>query len=171
MFNIWNLKTKINATLEQFDTKDDTSGDDRSMWRSTWAESLNLYKNCTSGQLIKQDDKDNYLPSKLFGVHFYFNNGGASTLYNFYINRMIANMFQRISRSQKLNSSALDALMKGIVSLDDLANKSKLTLTKFKSCSEFYTKIVEDVWVANATLKDIDGPNLLINLYTDIIGT
>ncbi|CAF1391517.1 unnamed protein product [Didymodactylos carnosus] len=128
-----NRTLNMKTTLEKIETIDDTSGDDRSMWRSTWAESLNLYTLVVSqGQTLKSDDKDYYLPEKLFGSHFCFNtnifSGGIIStnrkqkVYSFFINRMIAATLLRASKKQQLNSDAIDKLMMCVTDFDSFVS-------------------------------------------------
>ena len=49
----------------------DPIGDDRSWTRNTWSEVINLFQRTVEGGLLlKNYDKDNYLPDKLFFVFF-----------------------------------------------------------------------------------------------------
>ena len=59
-----NRKLNSNMVIEQLETIDDKSGDDRSMWRNTWDEAINLYSLVSQGAVLKADDKDNYVPSR-----------------------------------------------------------------------------------------------------------
>ncbi|CAF1433891.1 unnamed protein product [Adineta steineri] len=124
-----NRMLNMKTTLEKIDTVDDTSGDNRSMWRSTWAECINLYTLVVlQGQALKSDDKDNYLPNKLFGWHACFNStitlGPSRNLElrdkvrSFFINRMnVATLF-KTSKKQQLNNHAIDKLMMCVTDLD-----------------------------------------------------
>ena len=118
-------KSTLNtAIVKNLDTIEDSTGDDRNLFRTTWAECLNLYQLTCSGSPLKKDDKDNYLPSKFFGSQiFKYRSSAACTFYKFFINRMIASCFQRISCKQELHDNALDVLMMCITSVDKLAEK------------------------------------------------
>ena len=59
-----NRKLNSNMVIEQLETIDDKSGDDRSMWRNTWDEMINLYSLVSQGAVLKADDKDNYVPGR-----------------------------------------------------------------------------------------------------------
>ena len=59
-----NRKLNSNMVIEQLETIDDKSGDDRSMWRNTWDEVINLYSLVSQGAVLKADDKDNYVPGR-----------------------------------------------------------------------------------------------------------
>lgn len=59
-----NRKLNSNVVVEQLETVDDKSGDDRSMWRNTWDEVINLYSLVSQGAVLKTDDKDNYVPGR-----------------------------------------------------------------------------------------------------------
>ena len=59
-----NRKVNSNMVVEQLETIDDKSGDDRSMWRNTWDEAINLYSLVSQGAVLKADDKDNYVPGR-----------------------------------------------------------------------------------------------------------
>lgn len=164
-------------TIEHFDTVNDTSGDDRSMFRSTWAETLNLYNKCLGGQVLKQDDKDEYLPSKLFGYLYYKCNAPSIRwLYDFYINRMIANIFKRISKTQKLNEKTIDTLLKGITGLKTLTelSSSRYAISSMEkhlsSLSEFNTYVVKAIRENHKEFESLDGPNILTEFFSDLEG-
>ena len=59
-----NRKLNSNVVIEQLETIDDKSGDDRSIWRNTWDEVINLYSLVSQGAVLKTDDKDNYVPGR-----------------------------------------------------------------------------------------------------------
>ncbi|CAM4836970.1 unnamed protein product [Rotaria magnacalcarata] len=128
-----NRMLNMKVTLEQIDAINDTSGDDRSMWRSTWGECVNFYSLVVSqGQALKSDDKDNYLPTKLFGWHVCLNTNvlprgplrarRRMKVYSFFINRMIAATLLRASKKQQLNSDAIDKLMMCATDLDSFVS-------------------------------------------------
>ena len=104
-FSVMNLlssrtrKANIRITHDSVDNIKEKSGNDRSIWRTTWGECLNLYQCACEGQTIKNDDKDEYLPDKFFGWHVF--NGTltkSSLLYSFFINRMLASIFSKSLR-------------------------------------------------------------------------
>ena len=117
------LNTK--ATLEKIDTVDDTNGSDTFWYRTTWGSCVDLYSLVVlQGRTLKSDDKDDYLPSKLFGQHFFFSHRKVRSpywnrkVYSFFINRMIAATLLRVSKKQQLNSNAINKLMMCVTDLD-----------------------------------------------------
>ncbi|CAF2102630.1 unnamed protein product [Rotaria magnacalcarata] len=128
-----NRMLNMKVTLEKIDAVNDTSGDDRSMLRSTWGECVNFYSLVVSqGQALKSDDKDNYLPAKLFGWHVCINtkvlpHGPLSArrrmkVYSLFINRMIVATLLQASKKQQLNSNAIDKLMMCATDLDSFVS-------------------------------------------------
>jgi hypothetical protein len=117
-------KCNIVVALEPIETVDDTSGDDRSIFRSTWGEVVNLYNlGCQQNMTIKSGDKDDYLPGKLFGSHVYrvdqIRSRYERKLYRFFVNRMIVSLLLCVSKKQLLQSTAVDKLMKCVVNFPD----------------------------------------------------
>ncbi|CAF1318866.1 unnamed protein product [Didymodactylos carnosus] len=128
-----NRMLNMKTTLEKINTVNDTTDDDRSMWRSTWGECVNFYSLVVSqGQALKSDDKDNYLPKKLFDWHVCLNKNDLShrplrirrrnKVYSFFINRMIVATLLRASKKQQLNSDAIDKLMMCATDLDSFVS-------------------------------------------------
>ncbi|CAF1264835.1 unnamed protein product [Didymodactylos carnosus] len=128
-----NRMLNMKTTLEKINTVNDTIDDDRSMWRSTWGECVNFYSLVVSqGQALKSDDKDNYLPKKLFDWHVCLNKNDLShrplrirrrnKVYSFFINRMIVATLLRASKKQQLNSDAIDKLMMCATDLDSFVS-------------------------------------------------
>lgn len=162
-----NRKAIIKATLENIETVGEKSGDDRSMWRSTWGECVNLYQLAAQGQPIKSDDKDNYLPDKLFGWHFFKNGNGITSrkMFTFFINRMIASSFVKISKKQELNNKALDKLFQCV------ENFEQFIMNKFNKANidEICNMFVEGVFVSHDDLVELAGPDLVTNFSNVII--
>lgn len=166
-------KTAVTMTRDLLSITDE-SGSDCSIWRSTWAECLNLYQlACSRIRTLKQYDKDSYLPRKLFGDHYIFHvyYPNSRLLYEFIINRMIAAIFMRVSLKQVLNSAAIDSLMQGVIDVDELAIKmlkSISFLASFKRSTMFYEGIVDGIYVEYETIKSLTGPDLLKSFYKGI---
>lgn len=138
-------------------------GDDRSMFRNTWKETINLYTLIVSQKnVLKDDDKDNYLPSKLFGQHYY-NSSIISErkVYSFFINRMCTAIFCDISRSQRLNMDAIDKLMNCIQSFDKVVSLLNLGEDFEKN---FVTVTYYDYW----NIKELDAPDFAVTLLTEM---
>jgi hypothetical protein len=109
------------ATLENIETKSDQVGNDRTWYYATWAECLKLYQLAKAGKTIKQDDKDNYLPNKLFGWYISTNQGHLTQIvFQFTSNRMCASTLNIVSKTQQLNENAINKLMSCIVKWDNL---------------------------------------------------
>jgi len=166
-------KTIAMASRQHYDKVDDKLGDDRSMWRSTWPECLNLYNlSRTGSKTLKKDDKDNYLPAKLFGTHFQNTIRITTTppfsidvrpLYEFFINRMIVAAFKNICEQQELNGDAVDALLKGVTQLNQMPN-----VRPFKSLEKCTEVIVGYVCADYKTIEGLDGPDLMKRFYDEI---
>lgn len=115
-------KANINITRDSIQTVDDQSGNDRSMLRNTWNECKHFYQLASQGQKIKKDDKDKYLPSKLFGRHFFNFSTSSKCFRGFVLNRMIASTLLTVSKKQELSNYAIDQLMKCVTDFDDFVN-------------------------------------------------
>ena len=143
------------------------TGDDRSIFRSTWGETVNLYALVVSqGNPLKDDDKDNYLPEKLFGVHYVLNARSRSSrsrkLYSFFINRMCAAIFLKVSKKQHLKSKAIDKLLRCIVDFDSLL--FVLGLGK-----DFVTTFVDFTFDRYWEVKKLDSPDIAVNFFSKCI--
>jgi hypothetical protein len=125
------------------------NGNDQFWTRSTWGETVNLYQRTVEGgQSLKKDDKDNYLPDKLFGSQWVLGLVGAKSIYRFFVNKMIVAIFKKTSKSQRLNEMAISKLMKCICSFGDLCKLLDFKETKLAEyfVSEFrndFKKIIE----------------------------
>ncbi|CAF1564091.1 unnamed protein product, partial [Didymodactylos carnosus] len=168
-----NKMLNMKTTLEKIDTIDDTNGDDRSMWRTTWGECVNLYSLVVSqGQVLKSDDKDNYLPDKLFGRHFctdtkiLLQNPLAirrkRKIYSFFINRMIAATLLRASKKQQLNNNAIDKLMKCVTDLNSFVS---IALHCNDDVLDLITTSMYDTY---HEFKELTEPVLAVNFITKI---
>ncbi len=160
-----NRKANMKLTQESIETENDELGDSRSMWRSTWAECLSLYQLAKQGQIIKSDDKDSYLPSKLFGYHIFNSNASLYKFYKFYIQRMIVCTFLRVSKKQALNSSAIEKL---VLCVDSLKNIIKKHLG-YEDIESLYNQFILCVSNCYSELEGLDGPDLLKNLSDAMI--
>ena len=160
-----NRMLNMKITLESIDTIDDSSGDDRSMWRSTWAECLNLYNLVViRGQALKSDDKDNYFPNKLFGWHFvYGTDKRVPQLYSFFINRMIAVTLHRASKKQQLNNNAIDKLMMCVTDLDSFIP------TAVHDKQDILDLFVNTIYACHDEYKNLTEPEIAVNLIQTII--
>ena len=167
-------KAVTNITLQPIDTVPDVSGDDRSMWRSTWAECVNLYILAIRNGTLKKDDKDLYLPAKLFGYHFMFGaKNDTNIFYEFFINRMIAATFHCISRRQELSDTAIDRLMMAVVDVDKLVQYMmpnswrvmKLYKSSAKIIKAYYHVLIESFCQDHECIKGLDGPDVLKKFY------
>lgn len=158
------MKLKLNVQLDIVpDLRSDPIGDDRS-W--TWSESVNLYQRTIQGQPIKDNDKNFYLPNKLFGWQFFLTKNGvhpADEIYKYFINRMIVATFRKISRSQKLNDSSIDKLMKCIVTFSNLAKL--LNFEESKLVSNFIDGIKYDF----ASFIELKEPDLLKSFVSEFV--
>ncbi|CAG0894755.1 unnamed protein product, partial [Cyprideis torosa] len=156
-----NFTTVQNEDLENINKE----GDDRSMWRNTWYEVLNLYSLVSRGEALKADDKDNYLPSKLFGTH-YFRAGDVlksdrARIYSFFINRMCVSMFQNVSQRQQLNSQAVDKLMECI--------KDFQSMVGFLKLKDNFAEMFVDVVFANYwEIKEVTEPDMAVSVFKEI---
>ena len=112
-----NRKIVINTTQDSIETFNDLKGDDRSMWRNTWAECMHLYQLASQGQTIKKDDKDKYLVDKFFGKQYFTSSGNSRNLCCMFINRMIAATFLKVSKRHELNDDTIEKLMKCVTDL------------------------------------------------------
>ena len=168
-----NKMLNMKITLEKIDTIDDTNGDDRSRWRTTWGESVNLYSLVVvQGQVLKSDDKDNYLPNKLFGWHVCFDTKIApqnplvarrkQKVYSFFINRMIATILLRASKKQQLNDNAIDQLMKSVT---DLKSFSSIALHCNDDMCDLITNSMYDSYYEFIALTE---PDLAVNFIKKI---
>ncbi len=164
--SVLNRNKKLNSKieLEKLETIEDTIGDDRSMWRNTWDETINLYSIVSNSQTLKANDKDSYLPSKFLGNH-YFGDAGAihsRKLYSFFINRLCAAILVKISRRQQLNDNAIDKLMKCVTDFENFA----IVLMKSK---DYVEHIVSAIFSRYWDLKALTGPDLAIVFYKAVI--
>lgn len=107
----------VHISHEVTPSAQEREGDDRHWYNGTYYEVRNLYTiACDGGKLkreLKKDDKDNYLPSKLFSNDKYFAYEHAGS---FFIDRMIVRIFRCISTKQELHPSAITKL---ILCIDD----------------------------------------------------
>ena len=143
------------------------TGDDRSIFRSTWGETVNLYALVVSqDNTLKDDDKDNYLPEKLFGVYYVLNAGLRSSrsrkVYSFFINRMCAAIFFKVSKKQHLNSDAIDKLLKCIVDFDSLLSLLDLDSTFGRTFVDF---TFDRYW----EVKKLDSPDIAVTFFNKCI--
>ncbi|CAF1444874.1 unnamed protein product [Adineta steineri] len=169
-----NRMLNMKTTLEKIDTVDDISGDNRSMWRTTWAECNNLYTLVVlQGQALKSDDKDNYLPTKLFGWHVCLDTIVAPhgslriikkhKVYSFFINRMIAAALLRASKKQQLNSDAIDKLMMCATDLDSFIPVA----LDWKD--DIVDLFVDSIYVDYNTFNELKEPDIVTNFTKKII--
>lgn len=133
-------KCNLVVALEPIETINDKSGDDRSIFRNTWHEVVNLYNlGLKQNETIKSGDKDDYLPRKLFGTHVFGVNQMRSQyerkLYHFFVNRMIVCLLLHVSKKQLLHTTAVDKLMKCVVNFSDFL---KVIYYLFSVCCYFY---------------------------------
>ena len=86
-----NKKIKINSNVENTPAiLAIKNGDDRSFWSGTYFNVKILYDRATFQQLLKDDDKDNYLVDKFLDNGKWF---AGAFLGNFIVDRMIAAIF------------------------------------------------------------------------------
>ena len=125
-------RDKMKVDEEKITTGIEENGTDQSNWRDTWSECVHLYNLARKDQTIKTKDKDEYLPSKLFGEHTIIISGfkelrlncnilGIPTkvIFSFVINRICAATLCIVSKKQELNSNAIDKLMSCVVVWSD----------------------------------------------------
>ncbi|CAF3995055.1 unnamed protein product, partial [Rotaria sordida] len=113
------IKTSTNTEI--LPTVQDKGGSDQSMWRTTSAEISNLYQRVKSGQILKQTDKDEYLPSRFLGISKkWFLTPGIEYIEGLYLDLMISEMFLEISKKHILNDKTIHLLIQCIDSLDGL---------------------------------------------------
>ena len=162
-----NKKAVIKATLENIETIKEKTGDDRSMWRSTWGECVNLYELAAQGQPIKSDDKDNYLPNKLFGWHVFKNDYGftSTRMYSYFINRMIVASLLKISKKQELNNNAIDKLFTCMNTFKEFIN----VLFKKNDFDAVVKIFVDGTFHAFSELDKLTGPDIATNFSKKII--
>ncbi|CAF0762503.1 unnamed protein product [Brachionus calyciflorus] len=162
-----NKKANIKVTIENIETVSEKSGDDRSMWRTTWGECVNLYQLAMQNQLLKQDDKDVYLPDKLLGWHFFKNSNGLTSrkLFTFFINRMIVATFLKISKKQELNNKTLEKLFSFVKSF----NKFISTLFNNEKIENVYIMFVNGVYEAHDDLIELKEPDIVTSFSKSII--
>jgi len=161
-------KLNHNIVLENVETINDKGGDDRSIFRSTWAEVINLFSLVSQGHTIKADDKDNYLPKKFLGDHYYvdkikFIEGKkAKIMYSFFINRMCASIFFKISRKQQLNSNAIDKLLKCVTNIDSLISVLELN-------NDYVEMFVDRILLRYWDLKALTSPDVVVSFVKAIM--
>ncbi len=140
-----NRATQQAAMKEDDDADEDESksGNDQSFWKTTWPQVLQLYSTSViKGDLLKEGDKNRYLPSKFLGTHYYFSSltPAQRKVCSFFINRMCTAMFLKASKKQRLESSALKRLTKCVVDFDGLLNL--LDLNRKKIEESFFVKTI-----------------------------
>ncbi|CAG0914726.1 unnamed protein product [Notodromas monacha] len=164
-----NRKLKCNTVLEKLESTNDESGNDQSVFRTTWAETINLFSLVSQGHVLKKDDKDTYLPDKFLGYHYFtgtfwnskVGDGNASKLYSFFINRMCASIFEKVSRKQQLNDAAVDKLFKCLTPFDSL-------VTRLDFEKDFAKRIVDAVFDRYWDLKTLTSPDIVASLFKEI---
>jgi len=99
-----NMRLNNNNTVcENLDLIENKAGSDQSIWNTTWGEMINLYSVVSQSQVLKDNDKDTYLPEKFLGYHYFtgtFWDKDAAKMYSFFINRMCASIYSKITRKQ-----------------------------------------------------------------------
>ncbi|CAF0750109.1 unnamed protein product, partial [Didymodactylos carnosus] len=169
-----NRKLNMNTKLEEIDTVNDTTGDNRSMWRSTWAECINLYSLVViQGQALKSDDKDNYLPKRLFGWHAVFDTNMSpkevftiakrKKIYSFLINRMIVATLLRTSKKQQLNNDAIDKLMRCVTEFDNFVS------ILLNSKDDMVDLFVDGIYAEYNALNELKEPDIVVTFVKTII--
>ncbi|CAF4453045.1 unnamed protein product [Rotaria sp. Silwood2] len=110
-----------NSVIEKLPRIPDKDGSDQSIWRNTFSEILNLYKIFLTEQVLKAEDKDQYLPSKFlqFKNRWYLSN----IIESLFIDRMIADIFLKISKTQRIHDNIVRALMNSVDSLENMEKK------------------------------------------------
>ena len=163
-----NTKATIKMTQETIETENDEDGDNRSMWRDTWEECLNLYQSAKQGKAIKSDDKDNYLPEKLFGNHFFkfdYSSRYIFYFYKFFTQRMIASTLLKVSKKQTLSKSAIEKLA---ICIDSLTNLIKAHL-HFKDLRDMYDQFNQTVILDYLNIEHFREPEMFKNLADKMI--
>ncbi|CAF4844118.1 unnamed protein product, partial [Rotaria sp. Silwood1] len=143
-----NRTLNMNTTLEAIDTVNDTTGNDRSMWRTTWGECVSLYTLVVvQGQALKSDDKDNYLPGKLFGTHII----------------MIIAILLRTSKKQQLNNDAINKLMTCVTDLDTFVSAA------LDSKYDIIDLFVNSIYAEYNALSQLQEPDIVALFVKTII--
>ena len=161
-------KKKINCNTNLCDEPEEQSetGSDRSMFRSTWGETVYLYAKVSQGNTLKDDDKDNYLPGTLFGLKFILPSKlsifNEKRVYPFFIDRMCTAMFLQVSRKQHLNSEAIEKLLKCIVDFNGLV--SLLGLGK-----NYVRMFVDFTFDRYWEVKKLDSPDIAVTFFNKCI--
>ncbi|CAF3745317.1 unnamed protein product [Rotaria sp. Silwood1] len=169
-----NRTLNMNTTLEAIDTVNDTTGNDRSMWRTTWGECVSLYTLVVvQGQALKSDDKDNYLPGKLFGTHIMYDTNMSpketftmfkrKKLYSFFINRMIIAILLRTSKKQQLNNDAINKLMTCVTDLDTFVSAA------LDSKYDIIDLFVNSIYAEYNALSQLQEPDIVALFVKTII--
>ena len=160
-----NRRLRANAVLEEVETIKSKGGDDRSMLRTTWTEVINLYSLVSQNQILKTDDRDNYLPAKFLGAHYYMDtwyNSDAKEMYSFFINRMCAYMFFKASKKQQLNDKSIDNLLRCVTNFDSLVSVLHL---RADYTDMFVDLILRRYW----DLKKITNPDIVVKCVKSIM--
>ncbi|RNA03524.1 helicase carboxy-terminal domain, partial [Brachionus plicatilis] len=178
----FNSKTTLEP-LVPLETADDKEGDDRSIFNNTWKEAINLYSIALNKKILKDTDKDYYVPSKLFGNHYFFDMSKveylieekrlkSQYLYNFFSKRLFAAIFLIVSRRQKLNDYAIDTLMKCVTNFKKfyliLLYRYPIRHNKSQYVEDFIDAVFDQYW----HLKNIKAPQLIVDFckkMTDLI--
>ncbi|XP_047735505.1 uncharacterized protein LOC125177583 [Hyalella azteca] len=166
-------RIQCNTSQDKILTENGQSGDDRSWWRTTWEETVNLYTRVVcEGRVIKDDDKDNYLPGKflcsdshcIFKTDVFDGIGFYSTLklYSFFINRMCASVFLEVSKKQQLSSRTIEKLLWCVTDLDSLVSVLELP-ENFEE--KIATAVQKDYW----RIKNIKDPDIFHRFVKKII--
>ena len=160
-----NRRLNSNNVLEKVESIDDENGNDRSMWRTTWAETIHLFSSVSQNQILKSDDKDNYLPSKFLGRHYYSIDDPIPNdwkMYSYFINRMCCSIFLKTSRRQQLNDQAIDKLLKCVTNFDSL-----VSVLDFNN--DYADLIIERVLRRYWELKALTSPDITVNFVKTIM--
>ena len=115
------VRNRVTVKDDSFDEKS-SSGSDGWFLYSTWPQVLGIYTKCwVEDNLLKDDDKNSYIPDKFLGRHYLPDTMPKHVkFWSFFINRMCASLFLKASRKQKLGEKAIDSLFQCIVDFDTL---------------------------------------------------
>ncbi|CAF3383510.1 unnamed protein product, partial [Rotaria sp. Silwood2] len=132
LFKNANKRTEMNSAIEKYPIVLHKDGTDKSFTRATYSEVLHLYKLATGGQMMKAEDKDKYLPSKFLQLKekWYLSN----IIESLFVDRMIADIFLKISMKQRLHEKAVRVLLNGINSLENVEEKIFGNVSKRDKC-------------------------------------
>ncbi|KAL4473568.1 hypothetical protein ABPG74_022432 [Tetrahymena malaccensis] len=154
-----NRKRKILSKAEQLPPIIQKGGNDRVFTSGTYQEVKNLYERAKNGQVIKNDDKDNYLPNKFIGPQVKYFSG--SILQSFFTDIMISETFLIISNRQLLNNKAIDKLMECIGSVNDI-------MKKFLKISNFEKDIDKSIMKKVAKQDYQNEPKIIADIANNI---